>query len=302
MIGKYFSIAMALIVSYVMFGCSSTSSVPPALPKSVDTSTTHRYQLILPSSFTTHSDGNWYLWVRAIGDSTYYSVELDSSIIVSDSREYFGNITIPHALDSLSDAKISEETSANPKTPGRVLLSGQYSSLQSIFALSTNNVPGISGLSSASGMVTFTTLSNDTTRAKNEFYLLHFVNGVALPGSTLPGAPAGWRYGLWVIDTDFFPYHQFFYGFFTRSDSANLDPTNLDYPLPGGYNEALLTDPGATLEVTLEPALDPVGRPSAPSTLVIFQGKLSEFIFLNETLALQNVWAQHETSGMLSIQ
>lgn len=183
-------------------------------------------------------------------------------------------------------------------------MAGSYYPQKDSAFLSSTNSSGVGDFASATATATFTTRSTDTDLAKNEFYLVRFVNGVPYASSAnLPHAPAGWSYGLWVLDSSFYPIHQFFYGAFTDPDSADTHPTNTDYALPGGFNLAPLNDPGAELEVTLEPSFTVANnKPTGPSPYRILSGHLSTYIWLGDTLALQNVWPASAPQAILSVK
>ncbi len=286
----------------ILGGCSST--VAPVAPTVNSSTGIYRYQLILPNSFVLDStQGKFMLWVKMIGDTTSVSVLLDSSEFISGSEKYFGNIHLDHNPDSLASAVVSWEPTLDTLAPLHVLLTGSYSSMQNLIPLSSNGVGNLSSLSNGSATATFTTRSSDTNLARNEFYLLRFVHGLPEPSATLPEAPPGWSYGLWAINLNFYPAHRFYYGAFTNSDSADTQPTNTDYPLPGGFNFPKLNDPGATLYVTLEPSFEVTSnRPPGPSPFVILQNRLSEFIEFNDTLPLRNVWPSGGFTGSLTVR
>jgi hypothetical protein len=291
------SVILLLALSFAglnFAGCSS--SVVPQLGDS--------YALHVVNLRPQDSTGNQYvLWVQMRGSSTWYSTALRSPQILEDSLDFSGSITIPQTPDSIGDAYVSIEPSMIPASPTSILIAGAFNATSGSASLSTMNAGGVGNFSQAQATATFTTKSGDTTRAMNEFYLMRFRNGAPEPScANVPVAPKGWSYGLWVVDSNFLPLHQFFYGAFTNPDNSDTNPTNTDYPFPGGFNPAPLNDPGAMLEVTLEPSFVVAGNnPKGPSPLRILSGQLFTFINFNDTLALQNSWTSSAPSGILTI-
>jgi hypothetical protein len=288
--------AFILIAALCYGGCSQTYT-PPTAP--VIPAGTYTYQLHATNlKWIDTTSGKYVLWVQLLGNSSWYSVTLDSSNVVLDSPGY---IALPHPPDSIASVYLSLEPTVVGASPTSILMTGAYS--DSSASLRTTNAAGVGNFSQALATATFTTKSSNTNLADNEFYLLRFVNGVPEASCTnLQLAPNGWSYGLWVVDTNFYPQHKFFYGAFTNPDSSDTDPTNTDYPFPGGFNPAPLNDPGAQLEVTLEPSFVVAGnKPVSPSPLIILSGQLFTFLYLSDTLALQNSWSSSMPSGTVTI-
>jgi hypothetical protein len=295
----------AIVLSMACFlgACSSSTtpsaSNPPTAPKGI-----YNFQIDIANFHPiAAASGQYVLWVRQLGDSSWFSSALGSPSFIQDSQDYAGAIQLPHSPDSIVSAFVSIEAAVIPASPTSILMSGTFSGGNDSAFLSATSAGGIGDYSQAQATAIFTTKSTDTNLAKNEFYLMRFVNGVPEASClNLPVPPAGWSYGLWVLDSNFFPLHQFFYGAFTNSYGSDIDPTNGDYPFPGGYNNAPLNDPGAALEVTLEPSFAVTGnKPAGPSPYVMLWGQLSEFIGFNDTLALQNVWSSGGPQGILHI-
>jgi hypothetical protein len=294
MYARFYGYAVVLILLQCFIGCSST-----VVPQPGDSYTLHVANLrpLDPTS------GKYVLWVQMRGSSSWYSAALGSPQMLQDSLDFSGGITIPEPPDSIASAYVSIEPSVVPTSPTSILMAGAFNGMSGSASLSTTNAGGVGNFSVAQATATFTTKSSDTTLAKNEFYLLRFMNGTPEAScSNFPAAPKGWSYGLWVVDSNFLPLHQFFYGAFTNPDSSDTNPMNTDYPFPGGFNPAPLNDPGAQLEVTLEPSFAVVGsNPGGPSPLHILSGQLFTYIYFNDTLALQNSWSSSAPSGMLTI-
>jgi hypothetical protein len=294
MYARFYGCAVVLTLLLCYTGCSSTVVPQPG----------NSYTLHVANLQPLDSTGSQYvLWVQFHGSSTWYSTALGHPQMVGDSLDFSGSITLPQSHDSIAEAYVSMEPSVIPASPSSILIAGAFNGSSSSAVLTTANAGGVGNFSQAQATATFTTKSSNTILAENEFFLMRFVNGVPEPSCTnLPNAPKGWNYGLWVIDTNFYPPHRFFYGSFTNPDSSDTDPTSSDYPFPGGFNSAPLNDPGAQLEVTLEPSIAVAGNdPKGPSPVVILSGQLFSYLNLNDTLALQNSWQSSAPSGRLNI-
>ncbi len=294
MYARFYGYAVVLILLQCFTGCSST-----VVPQPGDSYTLHVANLRPLDSTGTQ----YVLWVQMRGSSSWYSAALGSPQMFRDSLDFSGGITIPQSPDSIAEAYVSAEPSVIPTSPTSILMSGAFNGMSGSASLSTTNAGGVGNFSEAQATATFTTKSSDTMLAKNEFYLIRFRNVVPEAScANFPVAPKGWSYGLWVVDSSFYPLHKFFYGAFTNPDSSDTKPTNNDYPFPGGFNPARMNDPGAMLEVTLEPSFAVAGNnPGGPSPLRILSGQLFTFINYNDTLALQNLWSSSAPSGILTI-
>jgi hypothetical protein len=287
-----------LSVSFLA-GCSSNTITPEStsLPAG-----SYYYQLDaanLPQFNASFSQ--FVLWFQMLGDSTDLSVPISNPADTDGTLFFSGIVKLPHNPDSILSTIVSIEPLTLPKSPSSVLMSGQFQSSDSQSFLSEANASG--DYSNAAGSAIFTTKSSDSSRAKQEFYLMKFVNGVPASSMTnLPIAPAGWSYGLWVVDSSFYPIHQFFYGSFTNPNGPGSDSAKAEFPFPGGYNPAPLNDPGASLKVTLEPDFSVAGnKPIGPSPITILWLQLQQFIYFDESLQFQNVWSNSTPSGMLKI-
>jgi hypothetical protein len=249
------------------------------------------------------SNGRYVLWLHILGDSSAKSVPLIDGKYSNGSLVFTDTIELPNNLDSILDAYVNIEPPGSVSIPSNPLIAGQFQSDSGYSFLSAVNAGGIGDFSKAAGSVVFTTSSSDTNRAQQEFYLMKFVNGVpASSMSNLPIAPVGWRYGLWVVDSSFYPIHQFFYGSFTNPNGLGSDSSKAEFPFPGGYNPAPLNDPGASLKVTLEPDFSVAyNKPIGPSRIVLLSLKLRQFIYFNQSIDFQNVWSNSSPSGILKI-
>jgi hypothetical protein len=294
MYARFYGFAVVLILLQCFTGCSSTVVPQPG----------NSYALHVANLRPLDSTGSQYvLWVQFRGSSAWYSTALGSAQMIGDSMDFSGSITIPESPDSISEAYVSMEPPVIPASPSSILMAGEFNGSNGSSVLTSTSAGGVGNFSQAQATATFTTKSSNTTLAENEFFLMRFVNGVPEPSCmNLPVSPKGWSYGLWVVDTNYDPQHRFFYGAFTNSDSSDTHPTSTDYPFPGGFNYAPLNDPGAQLEITLEPSFAVAGNnPAGPSPVVILWGQLFSYLNLNDTLVLQNSWQTSVPSGTLNI-
>lgn len=265
---------------------------------------TYNYQLnvanIRPLDPTS---AQYVLWLRSLGDTSWYAKPLANWRIGAGSLDFLGTISLPHAPDSIEKAFVSIEPPTIPSRPSSVLIAGAFNSNADTAYLNASDSGGIGDYSRAKASVIFTTKSSDTNLAKSEFYLMDFIQGVPISSvSNLPIPPNGWSFALWVLDSNFYPLHQFFYGAFRNPDSPDTNPANNDYPFPGGYNPRPLNDPGAKLEVTLEPDFAIQGNhPTRPSSFIVFWVRLRQFIDYNDTLNFTNVWSSTAPQGVLKL-
>ena len=290
-------------------GCSSSTPPPAPALQPPPSAGTYNYDLnvmnILPLDT---ASGQYVLWLRMYGDTAWYATPLTYWTVGYGSLDFMGTIMLSHAPDSIERAFVSIEPPtlsghSLPAHPTSILMTGAFDSISDSVAMSAANAGGVGNYSQAAASVIFTTKTSDTDRAKSEFYLMDFVNGVPTPSATnVPIPPRGWSYGLWVLDSNFYPMHKFFYGFFTNPDSLDSEPANAEYPFPGGYQPPPLDDPGARLEVTLEPDFAVQGNhPFGPSPLTVLWGQLRRFIDYNDTLHLNNVWSTSAAEGGLKL-
>ncbi|HZK75535.1 MAG TPA: hypothetical protein VFD13_01390 [Candidatus Kapabacteria bacterium] len=288
---------------YVYAGCSS-STPPQSNPKQPKSAGTFNYQLNVANirALLTLS-GQYVLWLRMLGDTAWYAQPLTYWTVGSNSLDFLGTISLAHAPDSIETVFVSIEPPTVAASPTSILMTGTFDSTGDSASMSATNVGGAGDYSKAKASVIFTTKSPDTNQAKSEFFLMDFIRGVPTASvSNLPIPPHGWAYGLWVLDSNFYPLHKFFYGTFTNPDSSDFNPTSTDYPFPGGYNRRPLNDPGARLEVTLEPSFAVRGNhPAGPSPLTLLWVRLRQFIDYNDTLPLANAWASSAPHGILKI-
>ncbi len=291
--------AIALIVG----GCHNATT-PPSTPPSTPTPGTYNYSLNVANIRPLDTaSGQYVLWLKMRNDTAWYSKPLTYWTVGYGSLDFLGTISLPASPDSIETAYVSMEPKIFSRSPTSVLMIGTFYPGVDSAGMSSSYSGAIGDYAQAQATAVFTTKSSDTNRARQEFYLMRLMGGVPLPSATnMPIPPAGWSYGLWVLDSNFYPLHKFFYGAFRSPDSSDLNPQNEEYPFPGGYNPAPLNDPGARLEVTLEPnyAIQ-TNRPNGPSPLTVLWGPLKMFINFNDSLPLENAWGSSALQGVLRI-
>jgi hypothetical protein len=292
-----------LLVAIICAGCGESSTEdnkrpPSPPPPSKDTARFFTLEVANLRPLDTTS-GQYVLWIKGPGDSTLrLAKRLDFWTRPGGQMIFSGSILVGKP-DSLTEVLVSIEPMQTPSSPSNQLIKGTYNRSQAAYILTTDSTIG--DFSATSGSVLFTTTSSDTNRARSEFYLMR-LNGSTPAASlnNLPMPPSGWHYGLWVLDSNFIPRHQFFYGLFLQAEGHDSDSTHDAYEFPGGYNPASLTDPAGRIEITLEPDVAVKnGKPLAPSPITLLYLRLQRFITLNQTIDLTNVWASSAPRGTL---
>jgi hypothetical protein len=302
-------VILTLVGMTVLFLASCSSTTPPIVQKPSGFDSNFHYELPVGNirALVASSGEQYVLWLRLRTDSglVWDAVQLTVPYrLPNDSLKWYGNLTLHESPDSIVLAVLSIEPMVIPSTPTSKLIAGAFTggSMNAAF-LSAVDSNGIGDISNASGSVIFTTKSADTNRAKQEFYLMQLNNGVTTASvQNLPIPKAGWTYGLWVLDSNFYPMHQFFYGYFSDATGPDSEPSDNEYPFPGGFKPPMLNDPGARLEVTLEPTFAVQSNaPLAPSPMPVLWVQLQRFLDFNQSLELQNAWPASSPSGTLTI-
>lgn len=293
-----------MLFAFALAGCTSSTPTAPPSQQHPPPAGTYTYLLTVTNIRPLDpANAQYVLWLRSLGDTAWYAKPLKNWYVGAGLLDFHDTISLAHAPDSIEKAFVSIEPPTIPPRPSSVLIAGAFYSSADSANLNVSDSEAIGDYSKAKASVIFTTKSPDTNQAKSEFYLMDFIQGVPTSSvSNLPIPPHGWCFGLWVLDSNFYPLHQFFYGAFTNPDSSDTNPANSDYPFPGGYDPRPLNDPGGELEVTLEPDFAIQGNHRAgPSSLVVFWVRLRQFIDYNDTLNLHNVWSSTAPQGILKV-
>lgn len=224
----------------------------------------------------------YVLWLHEAGGAWQTQPLTWSSDAGSDSLE-----TKLPSMATFDSALLSVEPITVPPHPTSIIAAGAVRNNRA--SLTTDHV--LPGLSDASATATFTTHATDTNRARHEFYLMRSSSGNEVTSiSDLPEPPAGWKYGLWVCNTNFYPAQNFFFGSFTSDEGASSGGFASAFPFPGGYYPGTLTSESSDIVVTLEPDANLALRPHIASPVKILSGRLHRFISLHDTIELSNVW------------
>lgn len=291
------------LLATALVGCSASNTPPPV---EAPTTPTLKYRLTVQNLRPIDTSYEQYvLWLRVKPSEGWVSISLSTGqrANTGGALTFSSTLQAADSTDSIDSAILSIEPLTIPQTPTSILITGAVARDTGLLSST-----GAGDFSLAAGSALFTTRSSDTNRAKNEFYLMHMAaTGTPTASITgLPRAPAGWIYGLWVLDSNFFPPHQFLYGYFSNSNGPDSNATNASYPFPGGYNPAPLTDGGARIVVTLEPITHfSAPRPkrswviSVPSPIEIMSAQLRRFISFGDTIQFQNVWSASAPTGTL---
>ncbi len=302
MLGGHIRNLAAVALLFALGSCTHSDSPPATTPPVVLPTGSYNFHLSVHNGRPLDSAVSRYvLWLEH-RDSSWQAVPLSFWYVghTPDTMGFQG--VVKTSADSIMRVVLSVESSSSASKPTVSLLDGAFvAGTTNAATLSLSN--SIADCSNAAGTVLFTTNSADTNRAKQEFYLMEVKNGVNISSITgLPVPRAGWVYGLWVLDSGFYPIHKFFYGYFTDVNGPGSIPSNSGFPFPGGFNPAPLNDAGAKLEVTLEPEFSvKSNHPAGPSPMVVLSAQLTRFINYNETKQFTNVWSSSAARGVLTL-
>lgn len=247
----------------------------------------------------------YILWGLHSGDShwTRLSRLPISSIFRGDSTIINLSLKLERSLDNVTDFGVSIELVDSPAVPGPFLMRGAR--IDSTKAdLGQSELQGLDALDEASGSLVFQTRSSDTLRYLREFYFATQTGSDLKPSiSGLPALPTGWKYGIWVIDSNYFPHHRFFYGFLQDATGPDSRSGKDSYPLPGGFEGPQLSRPAGSIRVTVEPPTLAGQIPSAgPAPYAIWYARLPKTITRGQTLELQNISRVSFPTGRLYIR
>lgn len=250
---RSFPFVIILLFSFTAAGCDSDDGNGP--PPSIDSA-----KYTIDFSFGVRNlrslrDGEYYsLWIkqhpatswRLASDETFNRFPSQDSFVMS------GRLENAYHPDSTYEAMLTIELTKRPDEPSAlVLLEGSVA--RDTGYLTMNH---FGDFSKASGGLTFTSQSSDTGAFNKEFYLLKFAGPAVAPAIVnLPLLPDGWRYGLWAVDYEYFPYHEFLYGLFDTPSGHDNDSAGDAYTYPGGAKRQRMDVSGGQIIVTLEPPL-----------------------------------------------
>lgn len=287
---RYRSLIGLWLLTSLIASCSNDTSTQP----NAGGSSSDRYFYTLNFDHLKYlpAGQSYVLWSKQSGDAGWTFLDtLGYNVHNGDSVKYSANIHLKVDPAKIDRVLLSiEPTSKAYTVPTTQLIGGPFEAGPRSAQLTVVDSSGVGRYLQTSAAITFTTLSSDTNRAKSEFYLMTFKGGKATPSAqNLPAPKSGWTYALWVVDPNFFPPHQFYYGSFNDPNGPDSQTQPGDYPLPGGYRPSPLTDPGASILLTLEPGFGLAKSHTEPSQFVLLEASLKRFINYNESIVMDNV-------------
>jgi hypothetical protein len=281
-------IAAVLLVSAMIAACTNDPAPPddtePAIKGSASyTIYAHNLRPVRQGEFV-------HLWARYKGDTSWHwmlRMVLPRNY-GDDSSRLSGRYKFTRSLDSIEKLMVSIETIDSPSTPTTKLIAGAF--LSDAAQLRPEDADGVGDYSTITASVIFTSNAEDSMRYLQEFYFARRENGVLVPSiNELPPPPQGWKYAIWMNDSNFFPEHKFFYGYLESPELPDSRNTKDSYPLPGGYEGPLLNREGGKLMVTLEPStMQPTLRKAGPSPYTIMYAPLPKKLVRDQSLQMIN--------------
>jgi hypothetical protein len=209
------------------------------------------------------SGEHYVLWLKYTGDDTWHLMDTVSTSYIFPNgyiNNLFHHTDIP-SVAGVSETVVSIETSLPPTHPTLTLLHGSFIQTDT-GAVASISTATLGDFSSLAGSIVFPSAIVPSIN-DSEFYLCSFSNASYHPSlANLPALPAGWKYGLWAIDSSFFPIQRIFYGTFTKAAGHDDDSVSDRLPFPGGAKPAAMNQRTGRIIVTLEPDL------YSPSVLV----------------------------------
>ncbi|MFI5264331.1 MAG: hypothetical protein ACHQM6_07440 [Candidatus Kapaibacterium sp.] len=306
---KIFAPLFVLYICLTVSGCTKnysteSTTVPP--PQTLD-SMSYQFNAFGIQSMRT---GEFMaLWVKITPDTAWRFVSIltlryrypdDSVLLVG---KFYNN----KPIDSLKDVIITLEQTTKPQTPGLLLAHARVFLLDSAkthMSISLDARPVLGDFSLLQGSLVFTSPLPDTTAYTHELYLMNFQGSQQTPSLlSLNQLPAGWKYGVWAVDTNFTPHESFFYGLFTSPQGHDNDSANDHYPYPGGWKPQRMDVAGGSIIVTLEPEFygDSL-KFKAPSPFILLEFKRIRNILKNNNYPMKNVSVNTIPSGIITFR
>lgn len=212
-----------------------------------------------------------------------------TTLYSGDSARITGRIKYYKPIDDLQKVMISLEMVDSPATPTAQLIAGTF--FQDSARMRCEDVDGVGEFAPIDASLIFASNSSDTSRYRREFYFARRENGELKPSiNVLPTPNGGWKYAIWMLDSNYYPQHRFFYGFLESPELPDTRNTKDSYPLPGGFEGPQLNRLGAQIRVTLEPpTFQDQLRTVGPSPYAVLFAKLPKQIQRDQTLPMINI-------------
>jgi len=294
-------------IFFAVTGCkisnTASSEPPPA-----DSTSTINFQVSQLGMRNLRIGEYYFMWIKVANDTVWKQAkQLSISYISSSDTAVIVGTLKNVKVDSISGVLITIERTSNPLTPGLPLLQAYDFNFDLINKVTTAILDHSSILgdySSLQGSLVFTSKSSDSLAYTHEFYLMNVLGSIQSASLTSLTTPsAGWKYGLWVEDTNFTPHEYFFYGLFFKATGHDSDSTNDFYPFPGGWKIQQMNMPSGSIIVTLEPqfygdSLKYVG----PSPFTLLSFNRTRFIEKNKNYPMTNLSAFGVPSGTITFR
>jgi len=249
------------------------------------------------------------LWVKVAPDTAWQFVSLMTFVYryPNDSVVLDGKFSCSKPIDSLKDVLLTLERTDKPQSPGLLVAQNGvflFDSTKTHLSTSLSAKPVLGDFSSLRGSLIFTSPLPDTTAYTHELYLMNFQGSQQIPSLlSLNILPAGWKYGLWAVDTNFTPHQSFFYGLFSNPEGHDSDSTNDHYPYPGGWKPQRMDIKGGSIIVTIEPEFyGDLLKFKDPSPFVLLEFKRIRNIARDNIYPMKNVSSTAIPSGTITFR
>ncbi len=305
---KLLLIILCIFFLFAAQSCQKDNPVTAKPPIAIDSSTVN-YQVTALGIHALRANEFYVLWLK-IAPDTNWKMIAPLAIIYTDSKDsatMVGKFTFTKSLDSLQDALITLEQTANPMFPGMQLaVAGTHflDTTKKYLTIALDSKPVLGDFSSLQGGLVFTSTSSDSLAYNHEFYLMNLQGVNKTPSiQSLPLPPQGWEYGLWATDNNFTPHENFFYGLFSTPIGHDSDSTNDFYPFPGGWKPQQMNLPTGNIIVTLEPLFygDQLKYKGA-SPFTLLQFNRIRFIDKDKNYPMTNVSGRGIPSGVITFR
>lgn len=247
----------------------------------------------------------YVVWLKFENDPSWHKINQISVFLRGDdSTSILYTTELAPKIDSLSEVLLTlEKDTAVATDPGLILYHGYFSG-DSAYKVAMFNPMPLGDFSQLNSSLVFTTHSKDTTAYIKECYLADYESGkIQSSLSALPGAPAGWKFGIWAIDSVNFPIQKVYYGQFTSPVGHDSDSSNDAEAFPGGFTNAPMNQPHGSIIVTLEP--DWYGNDvklKGPSPFTLLRFDRTRFLVRDHNFPMLNVSETSTFGGYIYVQ